>query len=82
MDIQTSVAEKQYKSFDKIFNHDEKEVPVTFKKEEPLKTDKSSFAYHNKSSFSKYRNVAKYYDLSSTTKYDRLCLFLLLIQWF
>ena len=29
---QTSVAEKQYQSFDKIFNHDEKEEPVKIKK--------------------------------------------------
>ena len=37
--MQTSVAEKQYQSFDKIFNHDEKEQPVKIKNEGPLTTD-------------------------------------------
>ena len=36
---QTIVAEKQYKRFDKVFNHDEKEESVKIKIEEPLKTD-------------------------------------------
>ena len=35
---QTSVAEKQYQSFDKDFNHDEKEQPVKIKKEGSLTT--------------------------------------------
>ena len=71
----TSVSQKQYQSFDKIFNHDEKEEPVTIKKEKPLKTNKSSLVYESKYSFSKYRNVGKYYNFSYTTKYDRLCPF-------
>ena len=49
---QTSVAEKQYQSSDKIFNHDETEEPVTIKKEEPLKTDESNLEYDSKYSFS------------------------------
>ena len=36
---QTSVAEKQYLSFNKVFNHDEKEELVETKKERPLATD-------------------------------------------
>ena len=36
---QAIVAEKQYKHFDKVFNHDEKEESVKIKKEEPLTTD-------------------------------------------
>ena len=69
---QTSVNEKQYQSFDKIFNHDEKEETVTIKKKEPLKTDKSSLVYDSKYSFSEYRDVGKYYNLSFTTKYNSL----------
>ena len=58
---QTSVAEKQYQEIDKIFNHDEKEEPITIKKEEPLKTDESSLVYDSKYIFSNYRNVGKHF---------------------
>ena len=34
---QTSVAEKQYQEIDKIFNHDEKEEPITIKKRRTIK---------------------------------------------
>ena len=67
---QTSVEEQQYQSFDKVFNHDENEKPVKIKKERLLITDKSSLVYDSKYSFSKYRNVGKYYNLSFMTKYD------------
>ena len=39
---QTSAAKKQYQSFDKVFNHGDKEQPVKVKKKVPLTTDKSS----------------------------------------
>ena len=48
----TSVAEKQYQSFDKVFNHDKKEEPVKIKIEEPLTTAESSLISNNKYSFS------------------------------
>ena len=69
---QTSVAEKQYQGIDKIFNRDEKEEPVTIKKEEPLKTEESSLVYDSKCIFSDYRNVGKYLQSFFMTKYDRL----------
>ena len=37
---ETSVAEKHFQIFDKIFNHDEREEPVKIKKEGPLTTDR------------------------------------------
>ena len=51
-----------YQTFSTIFNHDEKEEPVTIKKREPLKTDESrhNLIYDSKYSFSKYRNIGKY----------------------
>ena len=64
--------QKQTCSFDKIFNRDEKEEPVTIKKEEPSKADKASLVYESKYSFSEYRNDGKYYNISFTTKYVRL----------
>ena len=39
---ETSVAEKHFQIFDKIFNYDEREGPVKIKKEGPLTTDRSS----------------------------------------
>ena len=56
MKKQAGVTETQYQSFDSVFNHHEKEEPVTIKKEEPvtikkeepLKTDKSSLVYDRK----------------------------------
>ena len=69
---ETSVAEKHFQIFDKIFNYDEREEPVKIKKEGPLTTDRWSLVWDSKYSFSEYRNVDKYYNLSFTTKYDRL----------
>ena len=37
---ETSVAEKHFQIFDKIFNYDEREEPVKIKKEGPLTTDR------------------------------------------
>ena len=42
------------------------------RKARSLATDKSSLVYDSKYSFSKWRNVGKYYNLSFTIKYDRL----------
>ena len=55
LEKQISVAEKQYQSFDRIFNHDGKE--------EPLKIDESSLLYGSKYSFSEYANIGKYFSL-------------------
>ena len=49
---QTSVAEKQYQDFDKVFNHDENEQPLKIKEEESLFCG-------NKYSFSEFKNVEK-----------------------
>ena len=57
---QTSVAEKQYQSFDKVFNYAEREELVKIKKEGPLTTDKPKLVYDDKYSFSEYKNVEKY----------------------
>ena len=51
---QTSVGEKQYQDFDKVFNHDGHEKPVKNKGEEPLITNESSLFYDNKYSFSEF----------------------------
>ena len=67
---QTSVAEKQYQSFDKVFNHDKKEEPVKIKKERPLTTDKSSLFYNNKCSFLEFKNIGKYIDDSLVSRYN------------
>ena len=69
---QTSIAEKQYQSFDKAFKDDEEEKPVKIKKEESLTTDKSNLAYNNKYSFSKYKSIEKYINGSLTARYDNI----------
>ena len=72
---QTSVAEKQYQIFDKVFNHDEKEKPVKIKKEGSLTTNESSLFYDSKYSFSEYRNVRKYVNDALKSKYNILVKF-------
>ena len=67
---QTSVGEKQYQDFNKVSNHDEKEEPVKIIKEGPLRTDESSLFYNNKYCLSEYKNVEKYLDDFSVSKYD------------
>ena len=56
---QTSVAEKQYQDFDKVFNHDENKQPVKIEKEELLTTAELSLIHDNKYSFSEFKNVGK-----------------------
>ena len=70
MKKQAIVAEKQYQSFDKVFNHDEKEEPVKIKKESPLITEKSSLFYNSKYSFIELKNVGKYMDDSLVSRYN------------
>ena len=75
--MKASVAKKQYQNFDKILKPDKIEQPIAIKKEQPLTikkeiTDESSLVYDSKYSFSEYSNVAKYHNLSFTTKCDRL----------
>ena len=71
---QTIVAEKQYKGLNNFLKPDEKEVPLTIKKK-PTMTDKSKLVYDSKYSFSDYRNIRKYYDLSFMTRHDKLSSF-------
>ena len=75
MKKQTSVGEKQYQSFDTIFNNEEKEEPVKKQKKTSITTNKSSLVYDSNYSFSEYRNVVKYYNLSFTTKHGRFLSF-------
>ena len=67
---QTSVAEKQYKDFDNVFNYDAKEESLKAEKEEPLTMDESSIFYDNKYTFSELKNVEKYMNKSLTARYD------------
>ena len=71
---QTSVGEKCYQSFAKVFNHDEKEEPVKIKKEESLTTDESNLVYNSKFSYKnkihEYKNIEKYVNESLTERYD------------
>ena len=68
---QTSVAEKQYQDFDKIFNYIEKEEPLKIEKEQPLTIDKSSLFYNNnKYTFNEFINVEKYEDESLVSRYN------------
>ena len=70
MKKQTSIAKKQYQSFDKVFNHGEKEELVKIKKEGPLTTDESILFYNNKYSFNEFKNVGKYMDDSLVSRYN------------
>ena len=73
---QTSLDEKQDQSFEKVFNHDEKEEPVKIKKDGPLTTVISSLLYKNKYSFIELKNVGKYMDNALVLRYNNylLCL--------
>ena len=57
---QTSVAEKQYRDFDNVFNYDEKEEPLQIEKEEQLTINKLSLCYKNKYAFNEFKDVEKY----------------------
>ena len=63
---QTSAAEKQYQSFDKAFNHDEKEELVKNKNE----GHESSLLYNKKNDFIEFRNVREYMDNSLVSTYN------------
>ena len=62
---QTSVAEKQYQDFDKIFNYDEKEKPLKLK---PLIVDELSL-FHNKYAFTEFKNIGKHVDKSLESRH-------------
>ena len=60
----------------RFFKSDKKEEEtVTIKKEKKVITSESKQMYGSKYSFSDYRNVAKYYNRSFTTKYVNLLSF-------
>ena len=63
-----------YQGLNKHFKSGKKEEPLTIKKQKPAITDESKLMYGNKYSFSDYRNLRKYYDLSFTSKYYKLLL--------
>ena len=69
MKKQTGVVEKQYQSFDK---HDEKYEPEI--KEEPDVINDIKLVCNNKYSFSDFKNIRKYSDLSLLSKYYKLLL--------
>ena len=71
---QTSVAEKHYQGLNKLFESDENEEPVTIKKKNPAIASESKLM-HGKFSLRDYSNIRKYYNLSFTTKYDKLLSF-------
>ena len=70
MKKQTSVAEKQYQNFDKVFNRDENEQPVKNKGEESLTTDESNLFYDNKYNFREFKNVGKCEKESLESRYN------------
>ena len=72
---QTGISKKQYQGLNKLFKPDEIEEPVTIKKGKQKITSKSKLMHDRKFSFSEYVNIIKYYDLSFTTKYDKLLSF-------
>ena len=72
---QTGVAEKQYQGLNKLFKPDEIEESVTIKKEKLSIIGELTLMYDSKYSFSDYKNVRKYCDLSFMTKYDKLITF-------
>ena len=70
LEKQTSVAEKQYQRFDKVFSHDEKEEAVKIKKERSLATDQSSLFYNKKYIFIEFKNFGKYMDDYLVSRYN------------
>ena len=54
---QISAAENQYQGLNKLFRTDEKEEPVTVKKEKPTITYKSKLMYDSKYSFSDFSSI-------------------------
>ena len=72
---QTSIAEKHYQGLNKLFKSEEKEEPVTTKKEKSAIIGKWKLMYGRKYSFSYFSNIRKYYFLSFTAKYNQLVWF-------
>ena len=72
-----SELKKQYRGLSKLFKSDEKEEPVTIKKEKPAINGESKLIYDSRYSFSDYSNIRKYYALPFLTKYYRLLSFYL-----
>ena len=54
---QISAAENQYQGLNKLFRTDEKEEPVTVKKEKPTITYESKLTYDSKYSFSDFSSI-------------------------
>ena len=54
---QISAAENQYQGLNKLFRTDEKEEPVTVKKEKPTITYESKLMYDSKYSFSDFSSI-------------------------
>ena len=54
---QISAAENQYQGLNKLFRTDEKEEPVTIKKEKPTITYESKLMYDSKYSFSDFSSI-------------------------
>ena len=69
------VTEKQYQRLNKLFKPDEKEEPVTIKREEPSITYESKLMCGSKYSFINFSDIIKYYALYFTSKYNKLLSF-------
>ena len=72
---QTNVVENQHQNFDKTVKPDEKEKPPTIKKEKLEITGELNVLYDSKHSFSEYRNISRFYDISLDSKYHKLLSF-------
>ena len=78
---QTSVAEKQFQGLNKHFNPENEEKPVTIKKKKEIISE-SQIVYDNKYSFSSFKNVRQYSNISLESKYDMFLLFYHLLNEF
>ena len=67
---QTSVAEKQFQGLNKHFNPEKEEKPVTIKKKKEIISESKIVYYDNKYSFSSFKNVRQYSNISLESKYD------------
>ena len=72
---QASAAEKKFQGLNKHFNPEKEEKPVTIKKKKKEIINESKIVYDNKYSFSSFKNVRQYSNISLESKYDIFLLF-------
>ena len=73
---QTSFVEKHYQGKNKFIKTDEKEEPITIRKEKPEVISESKLIYESKVGFSYYKDVRSFSDISFISKYYKLLSFL------